>query len=228
MLEKIRILPVLIISASLLLGLKVEDIWRNAGNLSFPPAFAQSDDNTAKNGGKKMPADTMVASKDKQADMADDAATKIGAAVPDKQLDINNLSPSELQLLQSLAKRRDEIDRREQEMGMREAILSATEKRIDTKIKELKQLEGRVQGLINTHDEEADKRLRSLVKVYESMKPKDAARIFENLDMNILLDVVDRMKESKMAPVLANMNSDKARELTVRLANLKKLPENGG
>jgi len=70
--------------------------------------------------------------------------------------------------------------------------------------------------------------MKSLVKVYESMKPKDAARIFERLEMDILIDVTVRMKEVKMAAVLAKMESEKARELTVRLANLRKFPENGG
>ena len=35
------------------------------------------------------------------------------------------------------------------------------------------------------------------------------------------------MREAKMAPVLAAMNSEKAKELTVRLATQYKLPETG-
>lgn len=228
MLEKIRILPVLIICASLLFGLKIEDIWRNAGNFDFTPALAQTEtaaraetaatENQSKS---EKPSNQKMAAK-----QPEPAATSMTTKT--KPIDINNLTPSELQLLQSLAKRRNEIDRKNQEMGMREAILNATEKRIDGKIGELKTLEARVQKLIAAHDDEANKRMKSLVKVYESMKPKDAARIFEKLEMEILIDVTVRMKEVKMAAVLAKMDSEKARELTVRLANLKKFPENGG
>ncbi len=59
------------------------------------------------------------------------------------------------------------------------------------------------------------------MKVYEGMKPRDAATIFNDLDMNVLLGVVDRMKDRKAAPVLAAMQPDKARELTTKLATLR-------
>src|SRR3546814_4430099 len=56
--------------------------------------------------------------------------------------------------------------------------------------------------------------MQSLVKIYESMKPKDAARIFEELDMEVLLEVVERMKERKTAPILAEMNPERAKTVT--------------
>ena len=56
------------------------------------------------------------------------------------------------------------------------------------------------------------------MKIYENMKPKDAARIFEELDMAILLPVTERMKERKLAAVLAKMNTTKAMTLTTQLA----------
>ena len=67
---------------------------------------------------------------------------------------------------------------------------------------------------------------RGLVKVYESMKPRDAAVIFNDLDMPVLLQVVDRMKEAKAAPVLAAMQADKARELTTKLADMRTRRDN--
>jgi flagellar motility protein MotE (MotC chaperone) len=57
------------------------------------------------------------------------------------------------------------------------------------------------------------------------MKPKDAARIFEELEMDILLPVVERMKERKTAPILAKMNADKAKAITTELAQRRLLPE---
>jgi flagellar motility protein MotE (MotC chaperone) len=62
---------------------------------------------------------------------------------------------------------------------------------------------------------------RGLVKVYESMKPRDAATIFNDLDMQVLLPVLDRMKDTKAAPVLAAMQPDKARLATTNLAQLR-------
>jgi flagellar motility protein MotE (MotC chaperone) len=107
---------------------------------------------------------------------------------------------------------------------MREKLLAAAEQRIETRIAELKKLEGQVQALIKRHDDEEEKNLRSLVKVYENMKPRDAARIFEQLDMQVLLGVVERMKEAKLAPVLAQMDPARAQRLTVDLATRRQLP----
>jgi len=56
------------------------------------------------------------------------------------------------------------------------------------------------------------------------MKPKDAARIFEELDMEVLLEVVERMKERKTAPILAQMNPQRAKTVTLELAQRRELP----
>ncbi len=225
MFEKVRILPILIVSAIVLFGLKVEDIWRNAGEFNFTRAHAQGDDAVKKpNDPGAIPTKKSEAGKMAKKQTA---ALNANNANPEP-LDVNKLTPAEIQLLQSLGKRRDEIEKRSKQLEIREAILAATEKRIDGKITSLKELEAKVQDLIKSHDEQSEKRLRRLVKVYENMKPKAAARIFEKLEMAVLIDVTQRMREAKMAAVLANMNTEKARELTVRLANLGKLPENGG
>jgi flagellar motility protein MotE (MotC chaperone) len=55
------------------------------------------------------------------------------------------------------------------------------------------------------------------------MKPKDAARIFEQLDMETLLLVAEPMKERKLAPIMAQMNPTKAMEITVELARLRQV-----
>ena len=46
--------------------------------------------------------------------------------------------------------------------------------------------------------------------MYENMKPKDAARIFERLDMKILVDVATEINPRKMADILAQMTPDLA------------------
>ena len=56
------------------------------------------------------------------------------------------------------------------------------------------------------------------------MKPKEAARLFNEMDMSLLVRVFEKMKESKSAPILALMDSAKATALTAELANKKTLP----
>ena len=56
------------------------------------------------------------------------------------------------------------------------------------------------------------------------MKPKDAARIFEEMGMDTLLLVTERMSERKLAPIMAKMDPAKATEMTVELSRLRDLP----
>ncbi|MBT3551423.1 MAG: hypothetical protein HOF70_06820 [Rhodospirillaceae bacterium] len=134
------------------------------------------------------------------------------------------LTQNEIDLLQQLAERREDLEKSVQEMSLREGILNAAEQRIDRKIQELRGLQAAIDNLIKKHDDQEETKIRSLVKIYENMKPKDAARIFEELDLDTLLLVAERMKERKLAPVMAQMNSTKAKDVTVKLATLRSLP----
>ena len=83
-------------------------------------------------------------------------------------------------------------------------------------------------ALIERFDKQEEERLTKLVQVYESMKPKSAAAIFNQLDMEVLLAVANRMAESKMAEVLSKMNADAAKRLTMEMAQQRKLPGSAG
>jgi flagellar motility protein MotE (MotC chaperone) len=128
------------------------------------------------------------------------------------------MSPAEVELLQKLSERRNELDKRAAELSQREVLLQATEKRIDDKIAKLAALEKDIGGIVDKQSEEDDARIKSLVKIYETMKPADAARIFEQLDMPVLLGVLEHMKERNAAPVLAAMDPAKAKAVTLALA----------
>jgi flagellar motility protein MotE (MotC chaperone) len=128
-------------------------------------------------------------------------------------------------VFKDLAKRRDELDKREKELVTREALLQAAEKEIDRKFQELSQLRGEIEKLLGTQSVEEKARIASLVKIYEGMKPADAARIFDTLDLDVLVAVVGQMSERKLSPVLAEMDPERARTITIMLAEQKKLPE---
>ena len=82
-------------------------------------------------------------------------------------------------------------------------------------------LQKKLESLDAARREREDTSWKGLVKVYEAMKPRDAATIFNDLETPVLLQVVDRMKEAKAAPVLAAMQPDKARDLTTKLAQMR-------
>ena len=96
--------------------------------------------------------------------------------------------------------------------------MKAAESRIESRIQEVKATEARVTQA-NEAKIEADKdRFKGLVSMYESMKPKDAAKIFDRLEMSVLFAVASQMKPQKLSEVLAAMQTDNAQRLTVELA----------
>lgn len=133
-------------------------------------------------------------------------------------------SAVQMQLFEDLSKRRAELEAREKELATRAALLQAAERNLDQKYRELNDLRTEVQDLLQTQSEEEDARITSLVKIYEGMKAKDAARIFDTLDMDVLLRVIGKMSERKSAPIIAAMNPERARSVTIMLAEQKALP----
>ncbi len=129
----------------------------------------------------------------------------------------------EVELLQSLSKRREELERWENNIQIKETMLDATQKRIDDKIKQIEAMKKQVAALLDQYNKQEDAKIGSLVKIYENMKPAEAARIFDEVEMPILLLVIDAMAEKKAAPILAAMSPQKAKQLTVELANERKI-----
>ena len=123
-----------------------------------------------------------------------------------------------IKVLQELSNRRVQLDQRERNIDMRTGLLKAAEKRIEEKLTQLKALQASINTKIKERDEKIEPRMQSLVKIYEKMKAKDAARIFAKLDLDILLEVIQRMKEAKSAPILAAMDPTRAKEVTMLLA----------
>jgi flagellar motility protein MotE (MotC chaperone) len=153
-------------------------------------------------------------------------APATGQTTPDPAgEDDADTSSAQVDVLTSLKKRRAELDGRERDLDMRENLIAAAEKRVDGKIDNLKQLQTQIQTLLMQRDANEQKQLDGLVKTYSSMKPKDAARIFDSLDGEVLLSVSGQMKPDVLGAIMSQMQAEAAQKLTVRLANRLRLPD---
>ncbi len=140
-----------------------------------------------------------------------------GMTIPIEPGHIN--SAGERAILESLQGRRKQLDARMRDLDMRENLLKATEKRVEAKVAELKTVEARVKTEMGDRDKAGEKRFKGIISMYETMKPKDAARIFDRLEMKILIEVATHMSPRSMSEILAQMSPDAAERLTVELAN---------
>ncbi len=232
MIDRIRLFPVLALSAALIGGIKVMSVWNGMSALVPPVKAADTIKPAAAHAAEptKSDASGVGSAEDTAAPAATDAkgATKTADAEPALRPDDDgSYSPAELQLLQSLSARRAALDKREKELDMREQVLKVTEKRVQEKMSEIKKVQKNVDAALKVYDDKQDKQLESLVKVYETMKPADAARIMDTLDMNVLIEVAQRMKERKIAPIMAAMDAATAKKLTVELATRRPLLASG-
>jgi flagellar motility protein MotE (MotC chaperone) len=66
--------------------------------------------------------------------------------------------------------------------------------------------------------EAEDGRFKGLVTTYESMKPRDAAKVFDRLEMGVLIEIASKIAPRKMSDIMGQMSPDAAERLTVELA----------
>jgi flagellar motility protein MotE (MotC chaperone) len=136
------------------------------------------------------------------------------------------VSPAERAILDRLSERRTELEGRARDHDMRESLLKAAEKQLEGRINELRELESRVNtAMQNKADSEAS-RFKNLVTMYDNMKAKDAAKIFDRLDMRVLLEVASQINPRRMSDIMAQMQPEAAERLTIELALRAK--EQGG
>src|SRR3954470_6803495 len=128
------------------------------------------------------------------------------------------LSPAERAILERLSERRNELETRAKDLDMRESLLKAAEKQLETRINELRELESRANSAMQNKAENEAQRLKNLITMYDNMKPKDAAKIFDRLDMRVLIDVASQINPRRMSDIMAQMTPEAAERLTIELA----------
>jgi flagellar motility protein MotE (MotC chaperone) len=131
----------------------------------------------------------------------------------------NQPTGAERAILERLQERRQELDARARELDIRESLIKAAETRMDGKLVELKETEANIKVETQQKDDAQAARFKSLVTMYENMKPRDAAKIFDRLEIGVLIEVASKIDPRHMADILAQMSPDTAEKLTVELAS---------
>jgi flagellar motility protein MotE (MotC chaperone) len=126
---------------------------------------------------------------------------------------------AEREILERLQQRREELDTRSRELDIRENLVKAAEKRVEGQLSELKEVKAQIATAAQQQNDAEAARLKGLVTMYENMKPRDAAKIFNGLDTGVLLQVAGLINPRNMADIMAQMSADAAQKLTVELAS---------
>jgi flagellar motility protein MotE (MotC chaperone) len=226
--RELRVIPVVLIAIFGLAVLKVAGLVIDGGYVfdyrpkSTKRSWAQESFNFP--GGKADPADITgsVAAKKEEAPPKPAVSAPETAKPPDGTVlypdPAQPVSASERALLERLQARRQELEARAREIDIRENLLKSAEKRIEGKVEELKAVESRIGVATEQKKEADDARLKSLITMYEGMKPKDAAKVFDRLEMPVLFEIASKIAPRKMSDILGLMSPDAAERLTVEMA----------
>jgi flagellar motility protein MotE (MotC chaperone) len=172
------------------------------------PAGAKAEPKPAPGEAKAKPGDAKPAPADAK------PASVPGAIDPDHPPP----SAGERAVLESLNQRRQELEARARELDVRENLLAATEKRVETRLAEIKEAEARISATVHKKDEAEAARFKGLVSMYENMKARDAAKIFDRLDMRVLIEIAAQLNPRRMSDILGQMSPDVAERLTSEIA----------
>ena len=217
-----RLLPVTIGLLAGLLAMKSVGLVRAASPSAHGSSSHGSPSLSVTQAAPQPKAHATPAAKDAHATAATAAGHGAAPAAPTEEPPAAPAAPqiseAERAILLELRQRRQELDAREQSFAARESVLAAAEQKLTARADELQALQKRLETLEAARAQRDDASWHGLVKLYETMKPRDAAAIFNELGMPVLLPVIDRMKEGKAAAVLSAMNPDKARDVTTELA----------
>jgi flagellar motility protein MotE (MotC chaperone) len=224
--RNVRILPVVLIAIAGLAVLKIAGLVIDGGYVfDYRPqtttsSWAQETLNFP--GGRKADTADITGSVEKPKEeapkpAAPEVAKPEGTVVyPPEQG--QPVSPSERAILERLQARRQEIEARAREIDIRESLLKAAEKRIESKVEEMKAVESRISTATEQKSEADTARFKGIITMYESMKPKDAAKVFDRLEMPVLIEIASQIAPRKMSDILGLMSTDAAGALTVEMA----------
>ena len=224
----IRVIPVVLVAIAGLAVLKVAGLVIDGGYVfdyqpdSIRPSWAQENFNFP--GGRKVDSDITGSVKEKPKEeeakpvvAAPEVAKPDGVVMhPEEQKE--PVSPSERAILERLQSRRQELEARSREIDIRESLLKAAEKRIESKVEELKAIESRISTASDQKNEADAARFKGIITMYEGMKPKDAAKVFDRLEMSVLFEIASQIAPRKMSDILGLMAPEAAERLTVEMA----------
>ncbi|MDD4556301.1 MAG: hypothetical protein PHE89_03105 [Alphaproteobacteria bacterium] len=202
--KNFRILPIFIFFAFLMLSIRINNVFDSLHEKQERITFVSQ--SIAENKGAKEEDELgkILDKNEKTALLSPDSAQTVA-------------SNSEVKILQELAERREALEVRSREIDKKAIQLKVTEEQIEQKLSQLKQYEQKLYSLMKDYDEHEKEKINSLVKLYSTMKPKDAARIFDTMDIDIVVALLKEMKPSTSSAILSQMDVKKTQLVTNRL-----------
>lgn len=132
------------------------------------------------------------------------------------------MSADELDHLSKLNDRKKELDAREEELNRQEAEMQAQKIEMDKRLKELEEMRGRISSMLEDRVKADDQKVDTLVQMYSNMKPPQAAKVFETMDEDLVVEILGRMKKKNAADIMNLLKPEKAQIISEKYAGYKR------
>lgn len=207
---KIRLVPLVIFFAVLVLGARITTLFTHMGGKNL-----LKEAHAADTGKKEKPNPLgkldVLPEKNKNSLKALD------------KFDPFNMTADQYRALKGVLEKGNQLSDREHSISEKEQVLQALVKKVDEKITELKKTKEELKLLVDKIDEDENANTKRLVKMTEAMKPAQAAKVLEGIEFSILLEIMEKLQEKKASAILAAMDVEKAGYLMTALSKRRKV-----
>lgn len=111
------------------------------------------------------------------------------------------------------------LDEKGLEIAKREKALSALETKLDEQLKSIQQTKDVVQTQLDRIEAIASSDLEHLISMYETMKPKKAAEIFDSMAPGFAAGFLRDMNSANAGLIMSEMDAKKSYEISLVIAN---------
>lgn len=153
---------------------------------------------------------------------AEPAKAKEGAEAKKEEVATKKeFTDEEINHLSKLNERKRELDAREEELSKMEQEITAQKETLDKKLAELESTRKNISVILEEKVQADDKKIENLVQVYSTMKPPQAAKALEEMDENLAIEIIGRMKKKNAAEVMNLVKPEKVKIFTEKYAGYK-------
>jgi flagellar motility protein MotE (MotC chaperone) len=135
------------------------------------------------------------------------------------------VNPETFRMLETIEKKNRELKRREEELRIEELRIKAIEAKVSKDLEKIEKVISESKQQLGIQDEKTKENVESLIKVYSSMKPQEAASLIEAINDDLALRIVAGMKSKIAGKVLSKLDVKVAKRISETLAG-KKIKEN--
>lgn len=127
-------------------------------------------------------------------------------------------TPEQINNFNKLRERKLELDKREKDLAKLEEELHQQKGEIEKRIQELSKMRQNIAKVLESKVEVDEEKITKLVDFYSNMKPNSAAQVIQDMDEDLAVEILGKMKKKSAANIMNLLKPEKAQKLTEKFA----------